>query len=359
MAVLKADAYHAGAVPLAAELGGAGIDAFGVGDSTEALELRSAGVGGMILVLGAIIPGEVRCVLRSDVSVCIHSRNRLEILADEARRVGRRCRVHLKVDTGLGRLGVLPSKALDLARSIHRDPDLIFEGVATHLAGVSGEKDPLNDRQLELFAGIRESIRAEGLGDPLFHASASPGLYTARPAEFDMVRVGLLLHGVLPARHRLLGPLADLRPILALRSQVIYLKDVPAGSAIGYRRTFRTSRPTRIATIPVGYNDGLPLSLSNVGSVLVRGHPAPVVGAISMDYTTLDVGDIPGVEVGDRVTLIGTEGAGSISLNEMAEWAGTIAHALLCSLGNRVVREYHHPAGDVRRSAVASSSARI
>lgn len=352
MAVVKADAYHAGAVRVAQELRRVGVDAFGVGDSSEAIELRDAGVKGLVLILGAIIPGEAKQVVARDVSICIHSQSRLEALVHEAHRIGRRCRVHLKIDTGLGRLGVMPSKALPLARLIARHRELVFEGVATHLAGVSLGPDPENERQLEVFAGLRARIHAEGLGAPAFHASASPGILARWGGEFDMVRCGQMLHGIPPSgaagREAELG----LQPVLSVHSQVVFLKDVPAGASVGYQRTYRTSRPTRIATIPMGYNDGLPPRLSNVGHVLVRGRPAPIVGAVSMDYTTVDVGDIPGVRVGDRVTWIGSEGEESISVWQVAGWAGSIPPQVLCSLGNRVAREYLHPLG-VERSAAA------
>ena len=345
MAVVKADAYGHGAVAIARELQSIGIDAFGVGDSGEALELRAHGIVGQVLVLGAIIDGEQESVVAHDISVCIHSESRIEQLAREARRQGRRCRVHLKVDTGMGRLGVTASKALPLARRIARSHDLVFEGVATHFAGTSAGHDPENTRQLELFLQVRAAIDQEGLGAPLYHAAASAALFSDLDAELDLVRPGLCLYGVPPAD----APASALRlkPVLSLHTQVIFLKDVPAATPIGYQRSHRTAAKTRIATLPVGYNDGLPVRLSDRGHALVRGVKAPIVGRISMDYTMLDVGRIRGVRVGEPVTLIGGVETAALSVTDVAAAAQTIPYEILCALGRRVARVYH-PARSTR-----------
>jgi alanine racemase len=173
-------------------------------------------------------------------------------------------------------------------------------------------------------------------------------VFAALPATFDLVRVGLALHGLLPG---LSGSEFDLRPVLSLRSQVIFLKDVQAGTSLGYGRTYRTPRAIRVATIPMGYNDGLPLGLSNQGRVLVGGRFAPVIGAVSMDYTTLDVGAISGVQVGDAVTIVGRDGEQSIGLPDLARWAETIPHEILCSIGKRVTRIYHSAVPRVQAAA--------
>jgi alanine racemase len=351
MAVVKADAYGHGAVEIARELHALEVDRFGVGDSGEALELRAAGVEGSILVLGAIVDGEQEQVVAHDLSVTIHSESRIEQLSREAKRQGRRCRVHLKVDTGMGRLGVLPSRALALARRIARSPWLDFEGVATHFAGTTAGRDAQNEAQLETFLALRAAVVREGLGRPLFHASASAGIYSALKAELDLVRPGGALWGIAPPDA---GPAArGLKPVLSLHTQVIFLKDVPAGTPVGYQRTHRTAGKTRIATVPVGYNDGLPFRLANRGAALIRGARAPIVGRVSMDYTMLDVGRIRGVRVGEPVTLIGRDGDASLPVEEVAALADTVAYDVLCSLGRRVARVYHAS----RRGAVRETLA--
>lgn len=339
MAVVKADAYGHGAVEVARELQAQQVACFGVGDSGEALELRAAGIGATILILGAIIDGEQEKVVAHDLSVCIHSESRIDQLAREARRQRHRCKVHLKIDTGMGRLGVLPSRALALARRIARSPWLELEGVATHFAGTSAAHDPANEAQLAAFLEVRAAVEREGLGAPLWHAAASAALFSGMRAEFDLVRPGGALFGIVPADA---GPAArELKPVLSLHTQVIFLKDVAAGTPIGYQRTHRTAGKTRIATVPVGYNDGLPLRLGNRGSVLLRGMRAPIVGKVSMDYTMVDVGRIRGVKVGEPVTLIGRDGAQALPVEEVAALADTIPYEVLCSLGRRVARVYH------------------
>ncbi len=354
MAVVKADAYGHGAVEIARELQRLGVSWFGVGDSGEALELRGHGIRGSILILGAIVDGEQEQVVAHDVSVCIHSESRIEQLAAEARRQGRRCRVHLKVDTGMGRLGVLPGRALALARRIVRSPWLELEGVATHLAGTEAGHDAGNGEQLEAFLAVRDSIRREGLGQPLHHAAASAAIFSDLDAELDLVRPGLALYGIAPAGA---GAAArGLKPLLSLHTQIIFLKDVPAGTPIGYGRTFKTAARTRIATLPAGYNDGLPLRLSNRGHALVHGLRAPIVGRISMDYAMLDVGRIRGVRVGDAVTLLGRDGDEQLRLDELAAAAETIPYQVLCSLGRRVARVYSSGRNAPRRAAVAATA---
>jgi len=353
MAVVKADAYGHGAVEVARELKRLGIDRFGVGDSGEALELREQGIDGSILVLGAIVDGEQERVVAHDVAVCIHSESRIEQLAREARRQGRRCKVHLKVDTGMGRLGVLPARALALARRIARSPWLELEGVATHFAGTQAGRDRENEAQLEAFLDVRAAIVKEGLGKPVWHAAASAALFSDLDAEFDLVRPGLALYGIAPPGA---GAAArKLKPVLSLHTQVIFLKDVPAGTPIGYGRTFRTSSKTRIATVPLGYNDGLPTRVSNRGHALVKGTRAPIVGRVSMDYTMLDVGGIRGVKVGEPVTLIGEDQGEELRLEELATAAEIIPHEILCSLGRRVARIYH----TARRDAPGHTARRV
>ena len=340
MAVVKADAYGHGARDVAGELQQCGVSHFGVGDSGEALELREHGIEGTILVLGAIIDGEQEAVVAHDLSVCIHSASRIEKLAREARRQGRRCRVHLKIDTGMGRLGVSPSLALALARRIGRSNWLLLEGVATHFAGTEALPDPGNARQLEVFLDVRAAIQKEGIGAPLYHASASAALFTDLGAELDMVRPGLALYGIAPVGA---GAAARrLKPVLSLHTQIIFMKDVGAGTPIGYGRHHRTRGTTRIATLPVGYNDGLPWRSSQGGEVLIRGTRAPIVGRVSMDYTMIDVGRVRGAKVGEPITLIGRDGNEQLPVERLAEVAGTIPYEILCSLGRRVARVCHH-----------------
>jgi alanine racemase len=336
MLVVKADAYGHGAVGVAVNLLGRGVRYLGVGDSGEALELRRAGVTAPILVLGAIVRGEMEAVIRGGISVTAHSSFRVRALARAAERMGARVRVHLKVDTGMGRLGCAPQRAPALAREVVRSPWLELEGVATHLATPGPEGSVETTRQLARFRRVLDLLHAEGIDPPWRHALASGGLAFHEASDFNMVRPGIAVYGIRPHPAARL----DLEPALSWRTQVVYLRDHRRGARVGYGGTWRAPGPTRIATLPVGYSDGYRLALSNKAHVLVRGRRAPVVGRVSMDYVTVDVTDVPGVAVDDEVTLVGRDGDECVRVEDLASWAETIPYEILCGIGRRVHRTY-------------------
>ncbi|MEW6742844.1 MAG: alanine racemase [Planctomycetota bacterium] len=338
MLVIKADAYGLGAVPIARFAESLGVDAFGVGDSSEALELRQAGIVSPILVLGTIVPGEAAQVVANDVSVCIHSRDRIRLLEAEAHRQGRRVKVHLMVDTGMGRLGVSPEKALEMAAAVRESHHLELEGAATHIAGTCAADLDEDRDQLRRFRWVRAALPAAGFHGLVYHAANSRAILKGLGTDLDMVRPGLAVYGTDPDPDGETRSL--LRPVLSLRTQLSFLKDVEAGTAISYGRLYRTSRLSRIATLPVGYSDGLPRRLSNKGRALVRGLEAPIVGAVTMDYTMIDISYIPGACVGDTVTLIGRDGEAAISVADVARAADALPYEVTCGLGRRVRRFY-------------------
>jgi len=334
LAVVKADAYGHGAVPVARALAGRdGLWGFGVGDSQEALELRAAGITQPILILGTIIDEETAQVVANDIRVCIHSMDRIATLEQESRKQGRRTRVHLMTDTGMGRLGALPGRARELARAVAKSRWLELEGVATHVSS-SRPGHPFTVVQRERLLGLLASLREDGLDPPMVHFANTAAIQGGEGGGFPLVRPGISLYGLQGG---------EFEPVLQLRTQVVYFKDVPAGTPIGYNGTHVTSQATRIATLPIGYNDGLAYRLSNRGRALVRGQIAPIVGAISMDYTMLDVGPIQGVAVGDTVTLIGRDGRHAIGVPEIASLVGTIPYEIACSVGKRVQRVHVTP----------------
>jgi alanine racemase len=336
LAVLKADAYGHGATLCAKKLVELGVSMIGVGDSREALELRAAGIDAPMLILGAIVEGEMRAVVENDVASCIHSAQRAKLLSNVARALGKRARVHLKVDTGMGRLGVRPEIARELAGTIARDPYLELEGVCTHYGSAASPVPFHTSEQVTSFVKLVEEIRSDGVRTPLVHASNSAALFSTLSEHFSMVRVGLGLFGLNPGNL----PVGDnpLKPVLSLRTQVVFLKDLPAGSPVGYNRTHVTKRQTRIAIVPFGYSDGYPYALSNRANVLVRGERAPVLGAVSMDYTTIDVTDVRDVQVGEEVTVIGASGKRRIGAEDLARIIGTIPYEITARLGRRVAR---------------------
>jgi len=335
MLVVKADAYGHGAVAVAHHAVRCGIAALGVGTSAEALELRQAGLTVPILVLGTIVDDEAAAVLRHGIEIGIHSSDRVEMLAELARRSELRARVHLNVDTGMGRLGVLPDNALRLLRLIAAAPGLELCGLMTHVSSPEGALAPETREQMERFERVLAAARRANLARGWVHAANSAAVFTDLEPRYDTVRPGISAYGILPG---CLPGAEELRPIMTLKSQVVFLKDVPAGASVGYGSTWTAPAPTRIATLPVGYADGVPWRLSNCGDALVRARRAPIVGRVSMDYLTLDVGHIPGVAVGDTVTLFG--GAGGTPVEEVARRAGTIPYEVTCAVGRRVRRVY-------------------
>ncbi len=337
MLVIKADAYGHGAVAIAHHALRCGVEALGVGTSAEALELRKAGVRAPILVLGTIVDDEAVACLRNGIHIALHSHDRARMLQELAQRLDAVARVHVKIDTGMGRLGVLPERALDLLAQVRRASHLELCGVMTHVAAPAGGLCAEAVEQLALFDAFLRRAREESLACGWIHAANSACIFTGLGAHYDAVRPGISAYGILPSG---LQGASELRPVLSLHSQVVFLKDVPAGARIGYAGIWRAPGPTRIATLPVGYNDGLSWRLGNRGEVLVRGARAPIVGRVSMDYTTIDVGHIPHVAVGDRVTLVGCQGEQSLKLEDVARRAGTVAYEISCAVGKRVERLY-------------------
>lgn len=333
MLVVKADAYGHGSVGIAHHAVRSGVGALGVGNSAEALELRHAGIRVPILVLGTVVDEELRDCLGYDIHVGLHAGDRARALAELAQRMGCKAKVHVNVDTGMGRLGVPPARALRLLEEIHNNPNLQLAGVMTHLAATDGAQDPKGLLQSAMFDRFLTAARTITQDLGWIHLSNSAGIFTGLGSRYDTVRPGLAAYGVLPDSIKTETPLL---PVMGLRSQIVFLKDLPAGTPVGYSSTWHASSATRIATLPIGYADGLPWRAAEGGEVLIRGQRAPIVGRISMDYTTVDVGHIRDLQVGETATLIGRDGDQVITLSELAEKAGTIPYEISCSIGRRV-----------------------
>ena len=335
MLVVKADAYGHGAVAIAHHAVRCGVSGFGVGTSAEALELRLSGIRHPILVLGTVVDGEVPALLGHGVEIGLHSIDRAHKLQLQGSQAGIFARVHVNIDTGMSRLGVRPQKALELLRAVHEASHLELAGVMTHISSSEGALDPRTDEQVRIFDETLSEARAEGLELGQIHISNSAALFTGLQPLHDLVRPGISAFGILPGE---LPGSEDLKPVLSLKSQIVFLKDVPNGRSVGYGSTWRARGNRRIATVPVGYNDGVSWRLSNRGEVLVRGQRAPIVGRVSMDYTTIDVTEIPLVSVEDVVTIIGADGENQIDVEEIAGLAETIAYEITCAVGRRVQR---------------------
>ena len=344
MAVVKADAYGHGAVSVAQCLAASGVDWFGVATAEEALELRAAGIEQPILLLGGLYMSDPALVIEHRLTPSISSTARLDTYAECARRLGRPIEFHLKVDTGLGRLGVPPERLSSFLEHYREKEGLQLTGFFTHLASAEDLVASQTDEQAERFTAALEQLQAFHLEPEWVHVSNSGALLTERRFPENLVRIGGLLYGYYiplvfpPGREP--SDLPTFEPVLSLKSRVVYLKDVPSGTPLGYGAAFHTRRPSRIATVPVGYADGLSHALSNRGHAIVRDGYARLVGSISMDLSLLDVTDIPGVNVGDEVTLIGQSEHCSLTALEIAQEVGTVPYEVLCLIGKRVPRFY-------------------
>ncbi|HUI40410.1 MAG TPA: alanine racemase [Terriglobia bacterium] len=344
MGVIKADAYGHGAVRVAQCLAASGVDWLGVATVEEAAELRQAGVEQPILLLGGLYMSDPADLVEYSLTPSISSTARLDTYAECARRSGQPIQFHLKIDTGLGRLGLPPGRlASFLARYLELE-GLELTGIFTHLASAEDLVATQTDEQLAHFQTALKELPWYKVQPRWVHISNSAALLVRRDFPENMVRVGALLYGfcsplALPPG-RALPPVPEFEPVLSFKSRVVYLKDVPGNTPLGYGGAFHTRRPSRIATVPVGYADGLSRQLSGRGHVIVNDEYARIVGQISMDLALLDVTDIPGVEVGDEVILIGRSEHCRITAHEIAAALGTVPYEVLCSIGKRVPRLY-------------------
>src|SRR4051812_43840889 len=354
-AVLKADAYGHGAKPVARTLERAGVKGFCVALIEEGIELREAGIYAPILVMGSHYPNAWAELLRHQLTPVISRADQIEALAEEVRERGAPAfGVHLKVDTGMARLGVPFSELSSVAGVLVRHPELRLDAIMTHFASAESDASFVA-QQLELFEQGAALLARMGLPVRLRHAANTAALLSHPRARLDLVRPGIGLYGLAPGVTRgaitggaiTSGPITSgqgLRPVMRVRSEIISLRTLRPGASVGYGATFRAARESRIATIPMGYGDGLSRALSNRGQVLVRGRRAPIAGAVSMDLTSVDVTDIPGAAIGDEVVVLGSQegplGSDVISAEQIAAQAGTIAWEVLTGISRRVPRFY-------------------
>jgi alanine racemase len=337
LAVVKADAYGHGSVPISLRLEKLGVEYLGVAIPEEGVELRRGGVKTPILVLGGIFGGEVDQIFRFRLTPVIFRKDSLRILSREAERRKRKVKVHLKVDTGMGRLGVPLNLWPDFLREVTRFPRIETEGILSHFAMKDEEKD-FTQNQWKAFQEAVTAAQELGIGCPYLHMANSATL-TAFPAySARLVRPGIMLYGSYPAPT--FRSLIPLKPVMTLKTHIHFLKSVPLGTRISYGGMFKAKRKSLIATLPIGYADGYSHHLSNRGEVLIHGKRAPVVGNVCMDFIMVDVTHIPRVSVGDEVILMGRQGKEQITPEEIAEKIDSISYEVLCSIGKRVPRVY-------------------
>jgi len=344
MAVVKADAYGHGAVAVANCLAACGTDWFGVASVEEAVDLRAAGITQPILLLGGLYMSDPADLVNFQLTPSVSSTARLDTYAACARRHGPPIEFHLKVDTGLGRLGLPPDRVAAFLEHYRTLEGVRLTGLFTHLASAEDRVATQTQQQGERFRAALAQVTAAGIELAFAHVSNSGALLMGREFPENMVRIGGLLYGcsmplVVPPDEEL-PFLPEFEPALAFKSRVVYLKDFPSGTPLGYGEAFHTRRPSRIATVPVGYADGLNRALSNRGYAIVRDRLARLVGSISMDLSLLDVTDIPGVSVGDEIMLLGQSEHASLTALDIAQMLNTVPYEVLCLIGKRVPRLY-------------------
>ena len=340
--VIKTDGYGHGAVQIGRELEQMDyVFGYAVATAEEALILRHAGLRKPILILGYTFPYCYEDLIRQDIRPAVFREDTIDELAACARRLGKNAKVHVKVDTGMTRVGIRPDESgLVFVDKVLRTEGIELEGMFTHFARAD-ERD--KTAAMEQLAQIRDFMnlveKESGYRIPVKHCANSAGLIEIREADMDVVRAGITLYGLWPSPE-VSRDIVNLQPVLSLRSHIVYIKEVEAGVPVSYGGTYVTPKRMRIATIPVGYGDGYPRGLSGKGYVLIRGKRAPILGRVCMDQFMVSVEEIPEAEEGDEVTLIGTDGKEQITMEELGELSGRFNYELACDLGKRIPRVY-------------------
>jgi len=345
MAVVKADGYGHGSVAAAYAALEAGATWLGVALVEEGVELRDAGIDAPILLLSQPPAEAARAVVDAGLTPVVHSLKFVDALAKAAADAGAEVQpVHLKVDTGMHRIGCSPSEALDLAPAIKKHRELHLQGLLTHFAVADEPDNPFTARQVAVFEAVRKELARLGIRPPLVHAANSAGVLTAPDARYDLVRCGIAVYGIPPAAE--LDGRLPLKPALSLKARVSYVRDLVAGERLSYGLRYELDVPSTVVTVPVGYADGVPRRLGQVGGeVLIGGRRKPIAGTVTMDQLLVDLGpsdgpDAAAVEIGTEVVLLGRQGDEVISASEWAAKLGTIPYEVCCGIGERVPRRY-------------------
>ncbi len=339
MAIVKADAYGHGAVEVSRAVLEEGVSYLGVAFLDEAIELREAGIDAPILILGYTQPEYADKVIEYGVTQTVYTHELAESLSKSAARVGKPARVHVKVDTGMNRLGVPYRTACRFVEDVFHMRYLEVEGIFTHMSSADEKDKGYTEKQFKRFVNVLDELKKKGVYIPLKHVANSATIIDLPNMQMDMVRLGVALYGLWPSnevdRSRI-----SLREVMELKTEIVYVKSVPEGEFVSYGRAYRTTRPSRIATVPLGYADGFLRRLSNRAEVLVKGRRVPVVGRVCMDHFMIDVTDVPGVSIGDEVVVFGRQGEEFISIDEVASHLDTINYEVPCLVSKRVKRVY-------------------
>ena len=338
LTVIKANAYGLGGRPIAGALAAAGTAGFGVAEPYEALQLLD--LGKPVQILSSILPDEIEAMVEAGVTLPVTDLQTAKRISRAARKLRKTATVHFKLDTGMGRLGILAADAMDVIRQVVRLPNLNCQGIFSHFPYAYDSGSELTNRQMDLFCGILDAARKEGITFAIRHIAASDAINNVPRAcrsPFNRVRTGINLHGSFdPNGKRAL----NVEPVLTLKTRIAQIRRLPAGTAIGYGQTYRMARAGRVGCISAGYADGLPLALSNRGYVLIHDCPCPILGRLSMDYTIVSLEGVPEAKVGDEVICIGGKGPNAIRVEDWGTLKNTHSYDIICSFGNRVERRY-------------------
>lgn len=342
MAVIKTNGYGHGAVAIAKVLeNNESICGFAVATAEEAIELRDAGVKKMILILGYVFEQDYVRLLQQDIRFCVFRSDMAQAISKSAKRIGKKAYIHIKIDTGMGRIGFLPNEhSMEEIVRISKLDNLCLEGVFTHFACADETDKHVSLTQYQRFQDVIQSLEAQGVVFAIKHCANSAAILELAECHMDMVRAGITLYGLCPSKE--VGPQYDLHPVLSLYSHIVHIKEVSEGTAISYGGTYVAKDTRRVATIPVGYGDGYPRALSNIGYVLIHGKKAPILGRVCMDQFMVDVTDIADAKLLDEVVLIGRSQNESITMEEIGELSGRFNYELACDLGNRIPRFFYH-----------------
>lgn len=340
MAVVKADGYGHGAVKVAQILEKEGVDYLAVAIAAEGAQLREEGIKVPILVLGYTPATSVGALIENDLTQTIFSYEMAKYISYEASKLGKKVNIHIKVDTGMGRIGFLPHPtSIEEIIEINKLPNIEIEGIYTHFSSADEQDQTYTKKQNSIFNGFLKELSQVGIEVPIVHGANSAAIIMHKYSHSNMVRLGISLYGHYPSTVAKSYPVG-LKPAMSLKTQVVHVKKVPKGQPIGYNRTYTTRDVTTIATIPIGYADGYSRGLSNKGRVLIRGEYAPVIGNICMDQFMVDVTHINYVAVGDEVVLFGKQDDNEITVEEIADILNTINYEVICMIGKRIPRIY-------------------
>lgn len=334
LVTVKADAYGHGLIAVSKRLYAAGVDYLGVASIDEGIKLRKAGIRIPILLLGLILQKDIPALFTYQLTPTVCDKRSASAINSKAAKLKKKIAIHIKVDTGMGRIGVLHHEAVALIKSIHKLKNISIEGIFTHFAFADLNRK-FTDYQINLFNKLVSVLKKDGIVIPLVHAANSIGLIDYKDSHFTMVRPGLVIYGLHPKEHLSIR----LKPVLSLKTRVVFIKRVGRGTSISYGCTYVTKRPGNIVTLPIGYGDGYPRNLSNLAPLLIGGRRFRIAGRVCMDQIMVDVGNFK-LKIGDEVVLIGAQGSQKVTAEELANLSGTIPYEIVCGLGSRIPRIY-------------------